>query len=153
MLLHEQFDLTHVEIGHRYRVWLKTILDNHLGSPKGQMLLRVLQDAAEGQRVEIRGLNEHAGRLYYSCARFVKRYHRWYTFTKSPSVVITCCHAYPRICGGRCCHHSADGDCQCHRLPTNAIHMGNCYDDCCHFVKIRCHRAFMLHWNVPHGWG
>jgi len=142
------FDLTSVEMGHRYRIWQKTILGENSFDPKTKFLLQVLKDAEQGKRVEVRG-----GRLYYSCARFIKKYHNTYTFTKTPLEIITCCNAYPRICGGECCSstgYDLMDNCGCNKLPTKAKHIDNCYNDCCQIIKIRHNRKFVLTWHNKH---
>ena len=116
---------------------------------------KVLLDAKEGKTLTIKG------GLYYSCARFIKKYHRTYSFCKTPYEIITCCYAYPSECGGECCrmkfgfkYSYANNDeededqCGCARLPRNSIHLKNCYDDCCNIVRITNKRKFYLSWHV-----
>lgn len=146
--IRDDFDLTCVESGYKYKIWVKAL--NNKGTNKRKFMEKVLQDAEEGKIVSLKG------GLYYSCARFIKKYHKSYTFVKTSHEYITCCYAYPKVCGGVCCFDknryvagdgSQDDGCGCGRLPRNKIHLRNCYDDCCNIVRIKSKRKFDLSWR------
>jgi hypothetical protein len=143
----EDFNLTKVEAGYRYKIWVKALNKKH--SNKREFMEKVLQDAKEGRIVTVKG------GLYYSCARFIKKYHKSYTFVKTQHWFITCCYAYPEDCGGKCCKAQhwqrfigEEDGCGCDYLPRSSIHLKNCYDDCCNIVKIISRRKFDLSWQV-----
>jgi hypothetical protein len=146
----DDFDLTNVEPGYRYKIWVKALNSKH--THKREFMEKVLQDAKEGKILTIKG------GLYYSCARFIKKYHNRYTFVKTSYDYVTCCYAYPEICGGVCCrakyrqkYITSDDNgevCGCDYLPSSSVHLRNCYDDCCNIVKIISKRKFDLSWRT-----
>lgn len=145
--IRDDFDLSCVESGYRYKIWVKALKKK--GSNKRQFMEKVLSDAKNGKILTIKG------GLYYSCARFIKKYHKNYTFVKTSHEIVTCCYAYPKECGEVCCkqkyryrftNNSAEED-GCDYLPNNSIHLKNYYDDCCNIVVIRSKRKFDLSWR------
>lgn len=104
------------------------------------LFTRVMEDAIAGKEVLVKGGS------YYQCAKFIAKYHRALTFTKREYSYITCCNAYPKICGGTCCRELKLGEeCGCWKLPKSE-HIRNCYDDCCNVVKVVSRRHFYLQW-------
>jgi hypothetical protein len=124
--------------------WLK-VIRNKSGN-KYNLLSIVLKDAKEGKRVLIKGGS------YYSCARFLKRYYKTFTFKKEAYSIITCCNSYPKECGGVCCFQkriqSGRDECGCGIIPSSIKHLNNCYDDCCNIFKYVSKRKFYLIWNL-----
>lgn len=124
--------------------WMK-VLKNKKGN-KFNLLSIVLKDAIEGKKLLIKGGS------YYSCARFLKRYHKTFTFKKEPYSIITCCNSYPKECGGICCFNKRvdEGreECGCYMIPRSIKHLDNCYDDCCNIFKYTSKRKFYLIWNL-----
>lgn len=54
----------------------------------------MLSRAEKGETIKIR-----AG-IKYAIAKFINRYHKLYKWNKRNAKEITCCHCYPRYCGG-----------------------------------------------------
>jgi hypothetical protein len=118
--------------------WYK-IVNGKRGNRRDLMNI-VLNDAINGKKVATKGGS------YYSCARFIKRYHKSFTFKKTSLIRYTCCHSYPKICGGVCCCSNIETRCNCDSLPSKSIHINNCYEDNCNIVKIPGGRRFNLQW-------
>lgn len=126
----------------------KKMFDIILHPRKQQTILeKVLMDAELGKEVLTKGGN------YWKCAKFIKQYHKFYTFKRKPFGGVTCCNAYPEICGGICCMSKRpyfEEGCGCYRRPQNSKHIDNCYDDCCMIFKFESKRKFYLQWiNDP----
>lgn len=120
--------------------WLKTVRNKR--GRKYKLFLLVLNDAKEGKEVLTKGGS------YYSCARFIKRYHKTFTFKKGRYEIITCCNAYPKECGGVCCFQKRlEQECGCDTLPRSVKHLRNCYDDCCNIFRYTSKRRFYLQWQ------
>ena len=134
-----RFTLTNVS--RRDKKWINILLTNH-GNYKN-LFLKVLSDAQNHVKdIKIKGGS------YYSCARFINKYHKEYKYKKRSYSIKTCCNAYPKECGGVCCRMKRidDDGCGCWRLPPSAKHIDNCYDDCCNIVKYTSKRFFYLSW-------
>lgn len=131
--------------GKKYdKKWLK-VLRNKRGG-RYNLFLLVLKDAQEGKQVLTKGGS------YYSCARFIKRYHKTFTFKKSKYEIVTCCNAYPKECGGICCFQKrlerGGEECGCWSIPRSVKHLKNCYDDCCNIFRYTSKRRFYLQWQT-----
>lgn len=143
--------------------WIK-ILTNKRGNYYN-LFLRVLQDAKNGTSLIVKGGS------YYSCAKFINSYHKYYRYYKSSYEYVTCCNAYPKVCGGECCGSNKDNNnspnsgmniltrreidrrkcflCDHCLLPPSAEHIRNCANDCCRIVRIKSKRKFRLTWYEP----
>jgi hypothetical protein len=106
------------------------------------MLQRIINDANNKRKILCHG-------QYYSCAKFVRdKYHKF--FTKEDIYNVTCCNAYPKICGGNCCRHLRyidKDECGCNIIPKRATRLDNCYEDCCRFIRIKNNRKFYISWS------
>ena len=103
---------------------------------------KVISDAISHKKLLIKG------GTYYSCAKFIRDKYG-YKFNKSPSLMTTCCNAYPYICGGKCCSRDEELLCGCSELPLDKKfkHNGNCYNDCCNIITfIKSRQEFYLQW-------
>lgn len=115
-----------------------------LGHNKSKIFAIVLQDANNKKQVITKGGS------YYSCAKFIQKYHKSFTFKKTKYEMITCCNAWPRECGGVCCRRKRQYDaeeCGCYKIPSSIEHINNCYDDCCNIFKYTSKRKFYLQWT------
>jgi hypothetical protein len=100
----------------------------------------ILQSAEKLRSVEVKG-----GK-YYKYAKFIKTYHKLYTFRKDPLKQKTCCNAYPEICGGHCCGYKRLVECGCERVRRSAIRIDNCWNDCCCIFVLIHSKKFILTW-------
>ncbi len=115
---------------------------NGVFTNKKELFEKILTDALLNKEVLIKGGS------YYKCAKFIKKYHTQFTFTKRTYSFVTCCNAYPKVCGGQCCSHLNYNECGCYKFPRGAEHVRNCYDDCCQIKKITSKRYFYLQWKL-----
>ena len=129
----------------RDKRWIKIITKKgSIVSPASRLFVIVMDDARNGRTVLTKGGS------YYSCARFIKKYHKSFSFKKSKYEFVTCCNAYPQECGGVCCKRlriqEGRSECSCEALPQSVKHLNNCYDDCCKVFRYSSKRKFYISW-------
>ena len=134
------FAFTNKIITKKDKKWMD-ILITKKGNYKN-LFLKVMNDAQNHIKdIKIKGGS------YYSCARFINKYHKTYKYKKRTFYIVTCCNSYPNECGGMCCRmKNLDDECGCWKLPPSSKHIKNCYDDCCNVVKYTSKRFFYLSW-------
>jgi len=104
-----------------------------------EFLINVCNDTLSKKEVE-------SYSKYYQCAKFIKNHHKSnYKYIKIADTMMTCCRAYPDICGGVCCRDDYD-NCHCDDIPEKHEKLGNCYDDCCAMYNIKHRRKFSIIW-------
>lgn len=104
-------------------------------------LMDVINDAKQKESCE-------SYSKYYQCAKFIRDYNTGnYKYTKKDIFDITCCKAYPDICGGVCCRWGMlSVECQCDIIPEKYKKLDNCYDDCCAIYLIKTNHRFTIRW-------
>lgn len=145
-IVSQDFNLNNIEIGYRYRRWKKALYQK--SGKYYDFLKMVLNDVQTKKKVKVQ-----RGSIYQSCANFIVKYGiHSYKYTKSQLIEYTCCHSYPKICGGKCCVHLRQYDDEGYRIcatdfiPKRCKRYGNCYDDCCSLYKIKSYKYFILKW-------
>lgn len=137
--MEKNFYLTKLEKKYQHTRWKKAIIKSR--GNDYEYLLDVLNDAKECN------IKEKVSSKYYSCAKFIRDFYLLtkYNFKKRDSWFITCCRAYPEICGGVCCCNK-NTYCNCDDAPKNKINIDLCRNDRCYIFKFQSNKKFDILW-------